>query len=328
VKRRRADATRLRADATGLRADATRLRARGPLPRLAAVLGSVAESQGDREARIAADPIGLVRRYADPREQEVVGLYCAAMAYGRVSLFLPTLEELLRRLGPSPRARSIELARSDPGDALDLCHGLSYRMTRARDLAELIRLTGHAAARKGGLEALFLAGDEGEDDLAPALARFRDALLDRAPEDIERGRRGLERHLPDVKKGSAAKRLWLYLRWMIRADEVDLGAWPRADRSRLLIPLDAHVFRFARALGLTARSSPDLAAAREVTAHLRRLDPRDPVRFDFNLCHLGMEEGCREERFDPVCAPCALRPACVLYNAPRRKARKPSPRRG
>jgi uncharacterized protein (TIGR02757 family) len=92
-----------------------------------------------------------------------------------------------------------------------------------------------------------------------------------------------------VKKGSAAKRLWLYLRWMIREDAVDLGAWPRADRSRLLVPLDAHIFRFARALGLTARASPDLKAAREVTAHLRALDAHDPVRFDFHLCHLGME---------------------------------------
>ena len=201
-------------------------------------------------------------------------------------------------------------------------------MTRPRDLAELIRLTGAAAAHKGGLEALFLAGDQGEPDLAPALARWRDALLERAPKDIERGRRGLERHLPDVKKGSAAKRLWLYLRWMYRHNAVDLGAWPRADRSRLLIPLNAHVFRFARALGLTARSSPDLQAAREVTARLRHLDPSDPVRFDFNLCHLGMEDGCREERFDPVCAPCSLRPACVLYNAARGKARRSSPRRG
>ncbi|MEZ0229020.1 MAG: DUF2400 family protein, partial [Planctomycetota bacterium] len=227
---------------------------------------------------------------------------------------------------PSPRARSIELAHADPGDALDLCAGLSYRMTRPRDLAELVRLTGAAADRKGGLEALFVEGDPGEGDLGDALARFRDALLDRAPRDIERGRLGLERHLPDVKKGSAAKRLWLYLRWMIRRDAVDLGAWTRVDPSRLVMPLDAHIFRFARALGLTGRASPDLKAAREVTAHLRVLDPADPVRFDFHLCHLGMEEGCREERYDPVCRPCALRSACVLYNAPRGKRRRSGPR--
>jgi len=297
-----------------------------PLPRIRRVLERVADSDSERAARIAADPLGLVHRYEEPRQQEVVGLYCAAMAYGRVSLFLPILEELLARLGPRPRERSIELARSDPGDALDLTEGLSYRMTRPRDLAELVRLTGAAADRRGGLEALFREGDDPrEPDLALALARFRDALLERAPRDIERGRRGLERHLPDVKKGSAAKRLWLYLRWMVRRDSVDLGAWPRVDRARLLIPLDAHVFRFARALGLTKRSSPDLKAAREVTAWLKTLDPRDPVRYDFHLCHLGMEEGCREERYDPVCRPCALRTACVLYNAPRPPRRRSGP---
>ncbi|HZU96437.1 MAG TPA: TIGR02757 family protein [Planctomycetota bacterium] len=299
-----------------------------PLPTLRSVLERVADSDAERAARIAADPLGLVRRYARPRDQEVVGLYCAAMAYGRVSLFLPILEELLRRLGPEPCRRSIELAHEDPGEALDLCAGLSYRMTRPRDLAELVRLTGAACDRRGGLEALFVAGDEGEEDLAPALARFRDALLDRAPRDIERGRRGLERHLPDVKKGSAAKRLWLYLRWMVREDAVDLGAWPRVSRARLLIPLDAHVFRFARALGLTSRKQPDLAAAREVTAHLRALDPGDPVRFDFNLCHLGMEDGCREKRYDPVCRPCALRPACVLYKRSWTKRGRPAAGRG
>jgi uncharacterized protein (TIGR02757 family) len=297
-----------------------------PLPRLREVLDRVADSDTERAARIAADPLGLVHRFHDPREQEVVGLYCAAMAYGRVSLFLPILNELLKRLGPSPREKSIELSRSDPGEALDLCEGLSYRMTRPRDLAELVRLTGAAASRKGGLEALFVEGDDDSPDLATALARFRDALLDKAPKDIERGRRGLERHLPDVKKGSAAKRLWLYLRWMVRSDAVDLGAWPRVDRARLLVPLDAHVFRFARALGLTSRSSPDLKAAREVTSWLKTLDPSDPVRYDFNLCHLGMEEACREERYDPVCKKCDLRTACVLYNAhraPRRRSRRP-----
>jgi hypothetical protein len=89
-----------------------------------------------------------------------------------------------------------------------------------------------------------------------------------------------------------------------------------------LIPLDAHVFRFARALGLTSRASADLKAAREVTSHLRVLDPGDPVRYDFNLCHLGMEERCREERYDPICGRCALQAACVLYKRGGPKGRR------
>ncbi|MBI3725618.1 TIGR02757 family protein [bacterium] len=300
-----------------------------PLPALREVLGRVADSPTERARYVANDPIGLVRRYENPRDQEVVGLYACALAYGKVSLFLPIVAELLRRLGPSPAERSKELAREDPGEALDLTEGLSYRMTRPRDLAELVRLVGKGASREGGLEALFLEGDdhEREPDVAAALARFRDSLLENSQEDIERDRRGLVRHLPDVKKGSAAKRLFLYLRWMVRKDAVDLGAWPGVSPARLVMPLDAHVFRYARALGLTRRSSPDLKAAREVTAALRALDPRDPLRFDFNLCHLGMDNRCRGKRFDPVCSSCTLRPACVLYNAPRRKSQRRAERK-
>jgi uncharacterized protein (TIGR02757 family) len=218
-------------------------------------------------------------------------------------------------MGKHP-ARTARRLADQPDKALHLARGLSYRMTRPRDVAELVRLLGHAQERAGTLEDLFVKGDDPSAvDLAPALAAFRDALLEEAPADIERGRIGLERHLPDVKKGSAAKRLWLYLRWMIRTESPDLGTWPRVSPARLLIPLDAHVFRFARALGITARSGPDLKAAREVTGALRTLDAGDPVRFDFHLCHLGMEEGCKERRVDEICDPCALREACVLYRS-------------
>ena len=286
--------------------------------RLRAVLDRVEASSESRGARIAADPVGLVRGYDDPRDQEVVGLYCTALAYGRVSLFLPILRELLRRLGPRPAARSVELAGQDPGEALDLVGALTYRMTRPRDLADLLRVVGQGASRPGGLEALFRAGDDPRSpDVVAGLAAFRDALLAGAPAGVEPDRLGLRRLLPDVKKGSAAKRLFLYLRWMVRRDAVDLGAWPAVSPARLVIPLDAHIFRFARALGLTSRKQPDLAAALEVTRGLARLDPEDPVRYDFNLCHVGMEQGCLERREDVVCGPCALRPVCVFYRRPR-----------
>src|SRR5947209_1901275 len=99
-------------------------RAARPLPALRDVLEAVADSDSERSARIAADPIGLVRRYSSPRDQEVVGLYASGLAYGRVSLFLPILERMLDRLGPAPARRSRELAHADPGDALDLMDGL------------------------------------------------------------------------------------------------------------------------------------------------------------------------------------------------------------
>jgi uncharacterized protein (TIGR02757 family) len=287
---------------------------------LAKVLDTVLAERDKTGARIDGDPVRIVRRFADPRDQEVAGLIASAMAYGRVSLFLPILERLFERLGPSPARAVRDLARGPRARAEKLTTDLSYRMTRPRDLADLLRVLGRGADREGGLEALFLEGDDpSEPDLALALARFRDTLLAQAPKDVEPGRIGIVRLLPDVAKGSATKRLWLFLRWMVRRDDVDVGAWPRVAKERLLIPLDAHIFRFSKALGLTRRSAPDVKASREVTRALKVLDPEDPVRYDFALCHLGMEEGCREERFDPVCRPCPLRPACVLYNGTRKR---------
>jgi uncharacterized protein (TIGR02757 family) len=285
------------------------------------VLEAVFDRDDRIASRIAGDPITIVRRFDEPREIEVAGILAQALAYGRVQLFLPVLERLFERLGPEPARAAVELSRAPRSAALELARGLSYRMTRSEDLADLVRVVGRGADRTGGLEALFVEGDDPRaPDLAPALATFRDGLLLSAPSDVDTSRIGLVRLLPDVRKGSATKRLWLWLRWMVRRDDVDLGAWPRVDRRRLLVPLDAHVFRFSKALGLTSRASPDVKAAREVTAHLRTLDPDDPLRFDFALCHLGMEEGCLGRRHEPVCRPCPLRTACVLYNRSRGRA--------
>jgi uncharacterized protein (TIGR02757 family) len=97
---------------------------------------------------------------------------------------------------------------------------------------------------------------------------------------------------PRPSAGSACKRLNLYLRWMVRRDEVDLGVWARVSPGKLIVPLDTHVIRLGRCLRLTRYTSPGWKMAAEITASLRRLDPADPVRFDFALCHLGMMSAC------------------------------------
>src|SRR5207253_6247793 len=108
--------------------------------------------------------------------------------------------------------------------------------------------------------------------------------------------------------GSACKRMLLYLRWMLRADDgVDVGAWAGvAPPSKLLIPLDTHTFRITRYLGLTARKQGDWRAAEEVTAALARLEPEDPVRYDFALCRLGILDLCPAKRDEKKCVPCDL----------------------
>jgi uncharacterized protein (TIGR02757 family) len=176
------------------------------------------------------------------------------------------------------------------------------------DLASLLGAARRLRARHGSLEALFLAGDPGGATVEGALAAFA-AGFRRAEPGF--GARGAAAFLPSPAEGSACKRPLLFLRWMARDDGIDTGAWSGVDPARLLLPLDTHVARIARALGLLRRRATDWAAALEATASLRRFDPADPVKYDFPLCRLGILDLCPRRR-DPVrCASCGLFEVCA-----------------
>lgn len=139
-------------------------------------------------------------------------------------------------------------------------------------------------------------------------------------------RRGVGYFFPRPSKGSACKRFNLYLRWMVRRDRLDVGAWHGVRPARLIVPLDVHIIRVGQCLGLTRYRSPGLPMAREITASLRRLDPDDPVKYDFALCHIGMLDRCgfREPRGN---ADCPLNDWCRPRRRRPRQSRPPSARR-
>jgi uncharacterized protein (TIGR02757 family) len=269
----------------------------------------------DRAERIAADPVEFPRAQRTPEDAEVAGLVAVSLAYGRADLFKPVVARVLAAMGPSPaRFADAFAAAPDPGAFA----GIVYRFNRPPDLAALVAGIGAVRRRHGGLGARLAAlfAEEGGDPAAlrPALARFAAGLRD-APEARallrRRGLRGLRHLLPDPAGAGPAKRWNLYLRWMIRGpDAVDLGIWRGVPASALLIPLDTHVHRVARALGLTARRDASWRTAEEITAALRRVDPGDPVRFDFALCHLGMTGRCPPRRDPARCAVCVLAGEC------------------
>ena len=114
---------------------------------------------------------------------------------------------------------------------------------------------------------------------------------------------GVRFFLPSPEDGSTCKRLNLFLRWMVRPDDgVDMGLWHGVSPSQLVIPLDTHVSRISISMGLTGRRTVDWKMAREVTARLRAIEPRDPVKYDFALCRLGMLESCPQHA-DPAACP-------------------------
>jgi len=261
--------------------------------------------------RVKADPVEFPHRYRDPRDIEVVALVSASLAYGRADLFKPKLEWLFGRLGARP-AKAVQAL--TVRDAEALLAGFVYRFNVPADLAVLLMGIGRALERHGSLEAHFLAAHAAAGTWQGALAGFARGLRAFAPErELVRRlgpTRGVHHLLPSAEAG-AAKRLNLYLRWMVRGpDAIDFGIWKGVSPARLVMPLDTHVMRLGQWLGLTTRKNLGWRAAEEITASLRRLDPDDPVRYDFALCHYGMSGACPVKPVKTNCRACPLRSVC------------------
>lgn len=246
-----------------------------------------------RLGKLHPDPLVFARRFEEAEHGEVAGLAAAALAYGQVNQIMATLETVSAVLGPQPRKF---LERSAAADLQEATRGFAYRFHKERDLALLLHLVTQALGRFGSLREAFLADDPG-GPIGAALTAFAEKLLsgDARPilttRDVPAGH-PVRHFLPSPARGGAAKRLCLYLRWMVRKDELDPGFWHGAvDPARLVVPLDTHVARVGRELGLTARRTADWKTASEITDSLRRYDPRDPVRYDFSLFRYGMGKG-------------------------------------
>jgi uncharacterized protein (TIGR02757 family) len=265
----------------------------------------------------AADPIQIVRRYEHDDDKEIVGFCAASLAFGRVASVLQSIGRLVAIMGPRPAeyVRMFEPAR----DAVAF-RGLVHRWTRERDIVALLWVLRQMLERSGSIEGFFLEGyDASSPDLASALDSFSDramALDLRAAYGRVPKRPGVAYFFPRPSKGSACKRLNLFLRWMIRHDALDLGVWTRVPPSKLVVPLDTHVIRVGRCLQLTRLQSPGWKMASDITASLARIDGEDPTRYDFSICHLGMMNACGFSRAQAD-SQCPLRGVC------RPRARRP-----
>jgi uncharacterized protein (TIGR02757 family) len=169
-----------------------------------------------------------------------------------------------------------------------------HRFNDGRDLACLFFLIRQMLESHGSIEGFFAEGCPADaSDVGPALASFSARALSLDHAGLYPGRRiprgaGVRFFFPSPKDGSACKRLNLYLRWMVRRDGVDLGVWKTMDAAHLVIPLDAHVLAIAKRTGLTRYRSAGWPMAVDITRRLRRLDPADPVKYDFALHRMGL----------------------------------------
>lgn len=239
------------------------------------------------------DPVWFAHKFARQADQEIVAFLAAALAFGRVQSVINSIDGMLQVMGASPAAfvREFDPAR----DRRRFTH-LVHRWTNGADFAALVWALHQMLERSGSIEGFFAAGlPPGAVDVGEGLQSFstRALALDQRPiYGRRRPKPGVAYFFSRPSSGGACKRLNLFLRWMVRHDSVDLGIWSKVRPAQLIVPLDTHVIRVGQCLRLTTLKSPGWRMAADITRSLREIDPVDPVKFDFSICHLGMMNAC------------------------------------
>jgi len=257
--------------------------------------------------RIKSDPVFFPRRFLcekrPRREVEAIGLFSAMLAYGKVQHFMRVIDLILNKCDD----RFLDLI-SDKRP--NICWP-KYRLNTDNEIEIFARGIGKVINDKGGLWESFKPGWDKDLTIKSGLISLHADLCRVVAGKVEALPASLKHLLPNPASGSCVKRWNMFLRWMIRSDDgIDLGLWKNVSPSKLVIPLDRHISRISRNLGLTERSQDDWRTAQEITDALRKMDPADPVKYDFALCHLGISRVCTHGKNADDCLACGLRKFC------------------
>jgi uncharacterized protein (TIGR02757 family) len=240
---------------------------------------------------VTPDPLEFVRAEGEPRNREIVGLLASSLAFGTVGQIKKSIGLVLEALGPEP---ADAVSRLEPRVLAAKLDGFRHRWSDGRDVACLLFFARQMIEARGSIEGFFADGvNPHAQDISEALQSFAERALALDHGGLYRGRplpadAGVRYFFPSPADGSACKRLNLFLRWMVRRDAVDLGVWSVIEPRSLVIPLDAHIFAISRRVRLTRYRSAGWAMAADITKRLRRLDPQDPVKYDFALHRMGL----------------------------------------
>ena len=250
----------------------------------------------NRKELIKPDPLQFVYRYTNPADMEIAGFLAACIAYGRVEQIQNDLNDLFGRMGGSPYRFVLNFTDKDRASLKDFKH----RFNTGDDISDLLILLKEVLEKYGSIEKYFLLGyDTAHENTIFALMRFCDSLLDKYRMAHQGHRsKGLAFLLAGPTLGGAAKRLNLFLRWMVRSDDVDAGLWHSVDKSKLVIPVDVHIARLCRILGFHNHKNVSLKTAIEITRNFARVSPDDPVKYDFALSRIGILEDCTGQHRD------------------------------
>jgi uncharacterized protein (TIGR02757 family) len=231
---------------------------------------------------IETDPISIPHLFSKKEDVEIAGFLAATLAWGQRITIINKSRELIIRMDNAPYDFVLNSSEKEIGSLSSFVH----RTFQGDDCMSFIQALQNIYRHHGGLEATFNNGYKVNCSIKESISLFREVFF--SFEHLHRTRK----HVPDPQKGSAAKRINMFLRWMVRSDKkgVDFGIWKSFKTSDLLCPLDLHSGKVARRLGLLERKNDDWQAVEELTANLRTFDPVDPVKYDFALFGTGVNE--------------------------------------
>ncbi|MBA4386537.1 MAG: TIGR02757 family protein [Verrucomicrobia bacterium] len=231
----------------------------------------------NRREFVHPDPLEFLYGYSSPADRELVALVASSLAYGRVAQILKSVRKVLDRMGVSPR--DYVESHSEAG-LLKSLKGFKHRFTTDVEMASMLAGARRVIKEHGSLNGFFVSGIASSDrTVLPALEKFTAGIACCG-----------KYLLPCPERGSACKRLNLFLRWMVRKDNVDPGGWKGVSPAQLVVPLDTHMAKIGRGLGLTRRNAADIRMAMEITDSFRVVSPDDPVKYDFALTRFGIRD--------------------------------------
>ncbi|MCH7773753.1 MAG: TIGR02757 family protein [Bacteroidetes bacterium] len=240
------------------------------------------------KTKLEPDPLQFPHKFTDEKDIEAMAFIASVFAYGNVKQIINTLNRVVNLMNNKPYEFIINYNSKTSSKSLK---GLKHRFYTEKDIAGLFHVLNLAYNEFASLKNLFLSGFNVHDaNIKDGISNFSYLLNHLYRNSFGKESRGVKFMFPIPEKGSACKRMNLFLRWMVRKDELDFGLWNEIPVSKLIIPVDTHVASICAKLKLTTRKNVSWKMAEEITENLKKFDPVDPVKYDFAICHIGMRK--------------------------------------
>ena len=242
------------------------------------------------KTKLEPDPLQFPHRYKDKKDIELIAFISSIFAYGNINQIMNTLTKITTLLGKLPIDY---LNKSNKNKIRKDFKGIIHRFFTNEDIINFILLLKGIYSNYNSLEEIFMKGYNSEVlNIKSSLENLSKTLLTNFESMLGDNNitRGIKFMIPFPSNGSACKRMNLFLRWMVRKDELDFGLWECVDKSKLVIPVDTHIARICKELKLTKMKNVSWKMAEEITNNLKQIDDKDPVKYDFAICHIGMRK--------------------------------------